>query len=179
MTWASIDDRFTNRPMWDAVPYESRWHYLALVARVCGDQRWDGTLPRSLALRASDVPDPDACLRDLAGAGAILDDGTTVVLLLVDEHVPPPGQRPDHLLPRKRANVRAYRQRQCDAGRHSRHCPAGCPARAADPDPGGDQQAGNRWVTGNPGAGRGGAGRETPLPREEQGNDRDPWAVTS
>lgn len=165
MTWASFDDGFCARPVWDAVAYPARWHYLALVTEVCRSRRWDGVLPRGLALRCSDVPDPAAALDELESAGLVTLTDAEVVLPFVDDHIPPEKQRPEHFLPRKRANQRAYRQRRCDAGKHSKDCPLTCPARVTD------------RVTGNAGAGRGGAGRETPQLQDQQHDDeeRDPW----
>ena len=129
MTWASYSDDFTGRPAWDEVPYSARWHYLALVERCCRDHRWDGALPRQTALRVSDCLDPERDMLALETHGWVTDDGANVRVVFIDDHIPPPGQRPDKYLPRKRANQRAYRERRCGEGIHDRSCPTSCPER--------------------------------------------------
>jgi hypothetical protein len=168
VTWASYSDDFTGRPDWDGVSYPARWHYIAMVERVCRDQRWNGKLPRNIALRASDVPDPHEAVRELETFGWVADDGTDVQLMYVEDHVPPQGQRPDHYLPRKRRNQAAYRQRRCDEGKHDRHCPKGCPARVSDGLP---------VTPGRDGTVRGGE-LNPPLVEElaVPADDVDPWA---
>ncbi len=143
--WAGYDDSFTGRAAWDGVSHTARWHYVALVERCCRDYRWDGVLPFSVALRVSDVPDPQLDLIELETHGwvTILNDVVRLVHIL--EHIPPKGQRPDNLLPRKRKNQAEYRERRCDEGKHDRSCPKTCPERVTgnpDGNPGGHSGTG-------------------------------------
>jgi hypothetical protein len=84
----------------------------------------------ALALRSSDVPDPDKCHAELESVGLIVIAADIVELICIGHHIPPPGDRPDVLLPRKRENVREYRRRKCKRGEHDRHCPPDCPQRS-------------------------------------------------
>lgn len=128
-TWVSFDGGYTREKVWDEVPYSARWHYHAMVEECVNGRRWDGVLPRAKALRCSDVPEPDADLAALVTAVLVTDDGPTVRIIYIDQHIPPEGQRAENLLPRKKANQQEYRRRKCERGEHDRHCPKGCPAR--------------------------------------------------
>jgi len=190
--WTRYDDRFTSARLWDPVSFEARWHYLALV-EVCGSTgRYDGVLPVNLAARASDVPDPGRCHDELAAAGVLKVDTDTVTVVTIDEHIPPPGEREENLLPRKRRNTAAYRKRRCEAGEHSRHCPADtCPVKLSRRDMQRDvtpDDAGlPRGLPATPG--RDGTGRAVTQDQEqvrseeeqehahERAND-DPWSAT-
>jgi hypothetical protein len=171
VTWASFDDQFTKMPVWDRVPYEARWHYVALVTFCCASHRWDGRLTWRQAGRVSDVPEPTDAVMALIAAGLLLDCGAEIQLLYIDQHIPPEGQRPDILLPRKRRNQAEYRRRQCEVGHHSKDCPAStCPAKQGRVT---DRLTGNatgnagppalrdRFDAGNAGRGGGGRGRGT------------------
>jgi hypothetical protein len=58
-----------------------------------------------------------------------------VELPYIDHHIPPPGERPENLLPRKRRNQREYRRRECEHGRHTKDCPPDlCPAKRSKYD---------------------------------------------
>ena len=166
MSWASFDDNYTDQAVWDGIPYDARWHYHAVVGMCCRLGLWDGRIPATRAARASDVPNPAACVVTLVGAGllAVEPDGT-VVVIEIGHHIPPEGQRDEHLLPRKRKNQREYRRRQCEAGNHSKDCPRGtCPARVTD------------RVTGNAGTGRDGTGRVGKnAVREDEEGQRSAW----
>lgn len=124
MSWASYGDQFTRQAQWDHVSYEARWHYLALVEECVRAHRWDGRLPLNVARRASDVPDPDKAHTELERVGFAYVVADTVELPYIGHHIPPPGQRPDTLLPRKRENQAEYRRRRCERGEHSKDCPA-------------------------------------------------------
>lgn len=191
MTWASWDDQFTEMPVWDGVSYEARWHYVALVTYCCSAHRWNGRMPWRQAERVSDVPDPHGALKELIAADLLADLGGEVELLYIDSHVPPEGQRPDNLLPRKRRNQMEYRRRQCERGDHSKDCPAKtCPKKQGSVTSSmagnAEGNAGHRdsvatSVTGNAGTGRDGAGRgtsTTQLRLEEEAEPRRsfPWS---
>jgi hypothetical protein len=134
--YASYGDEFTRLAVWDGVSYDARWHYFALIAECCGSHRYDGRIPLSIARRASDVSDPDKCHAELERAGLLSVVADTVVMRYLEYHMPPPGQRQEHLRPRKRENQRAWRRRECEAGRHTRWCPPDiCPRKRNDRDP--------------------------------------------
>jgi hypothetical protein len=132
VTYSSFPDEYTRLSCWDGVGYESRWHYHALVEECSRSQRYDGVLPRNLALRVSDVPDPNHCIDEL-GATPLLDAFDNAVRIVhMETYLPPEGQRDENLLPRKRQNQQAYRRRKCENGEHSRDCPAEtCPVKLA------------------------------------------------
>jgi hypothetical protein len=132
VSWASYGDQFTRQGLWDEISYEARWHYLALVEECVRGHRWDGRLPLSVARRASDVPDPEKCETELERAGLLTMSAAITELPYIGHHIPPPGARPDRLLPRKRANQAEYRRRNCERGDHDRHCPSDtCPVKLA------------------------------------------------
>jgi len=154
LSWLRYSDDFTTDRSWDGVSYEARWHYLALVEECSQARRWDGALPVTRAVRCSDTQDPEKCIDELIRAGRLNREADTVYVVAIDDHVPPEGQREENLLPRKRSNTRDYRKRQCEAGNHTRHCPAAtCPTKNRVT---GDGQSPAGWVTGHPGTGRDG-----------------------
>jgi hypothetical protein len=129
------------------------------VERAAATGRYDGILPRSLALRCSDVPDPEQSLKDLVKVSLIIDRGSEVEAVEIEGFLPPERSRPENLLPRKRANTAEYRRKKCARGDHDRHCPsATCPAKIAAHNQAANEAVTGR-VTGNPGTGRVGSGR--------------------
>src|SRR5690349_15372187 len=132
MTWASFDDGFAQMAVWDGVTFEARWHYLCLVTYACKTNRWDGRIPYRHAERVSDVPDPQACLQELLRVGLLRDLGPGCEVASIDMHVPPEGQRPENLLPRKRRNQASWRRAKCERGEHSKDCPTSCPRKQGD-----------------------------------------------
>jgi hypothetical protein len=148
MAWASFDDQYTRQPVWDDLPYDTRWHFHAIVEACCAQRRYDGVLRWAAVARCSDVPDPERCTKELIEAGLLADLGAEVQVLDIDAFLPPRGERKEHLLPRKRVNQADYRQRKCEKGEHSKDCPPStCPVKLARRVTGG--------VTGNAGSGRG------------------------
>ena len=138
MSWTRYDDLFTERPEFDGLSFEARWHYIALVQACSRSRRWDGQLPIVKARRASDVPDPDQCHEDLSAAGLVKIDGETIGLPLIDEHLPSASVRSNAAATR----IRMRRMRQHRAGNHS-DCRAASCANAVTAD-----------VTRNTGTGR-------------------------
>ena len=158
MSWLSFDDGYTRQRVWDGMPYEARWHYHAVVERCCDTRRYDGVLPWPLALRCSDVPEPMDAVKVLIAAGLLADRGSDIVVLDIDHFLPPESERPENKLPRKRANTAESRRRKCERGDHDRHCPSKtCPVKLEA-----REQRESAWVTGYPGSGRVGTGREVP-----------------
>jgi hypothetical protein len=152
MTWLRYDDRFTCAAGWDGVSYTARWHYVALV-ELCGSTgRYDGRLPLTLALRASDVPEPDGCLDELTRAGRVLVDGDTVTVLTIGEHIPPTYIRESA----EKSKERMRRMRAHRNGDHSRCLPEHCPDATVQDDV-------TAPVTRNTGTGRDGTGEEQQL----------------
>lgn len=130
MAWLSFDDGYTDQPVWDGLPYDTRWHYHAFIQKCCATRRYDGLLRLTAALRCSDVPDPERCLKELIEAGLLADHGAEVEAVHIEDFLPPPHLRPEQEAPRKRRNQAEYRRRKCERGEHDRHCPADtCPAR--------------------------------------------------
>jgi len=147
VSWLRYSDDFTTDRSWDGVSYEARWQYFAMVEECSQARRWDGALPVTRAVRCSDTPDPDKCIEELEHAGRVLRRGDVVLILDIEDRIPPEGQRDENLLPRKRSNVNAYRKRRCEAGDHSKDCPrATCPLKNGV----------TTHVTGNAGTGRDG-----------------------
>jgi len=163
MTWLSFDDGYTREAVWDDVPWDTRWHFHAMVEACCASRRYDGRLRRADARRCSDVPDPDRSVRELIACRLVIDHGDVVEIESIDNFLPPAGERAENLLARKRKNQAAYRRRKCERGDHDRHCPAAtCPERAARV---------SERVTGNPGTGRVGPG--SPRPKVRRTTDAD------
>jgi hypothetical protein len=131
MAWLSFDDRYTHERVWDDLPYDTRWLYHAIVETCCAERRYDGRLRWAAMLRCSDVPEPDRSAKELIKAGLLADHGEQIEVIDIDSYLPPEGQRPEHLLARKRANQAAYRRRKCERGEHSKDCPPDtCPVKA-------------------------------------------------
>ena len=118
MSWQRYDDTFTERPAWDGVSYEARWHYIALVAACCRQERLDGIVPVGVARRVSDVPHPEACLLELADAGWLKADQDSIELLFIDEHIPPPSVRLNAQRSKERMRRMREKKRLCAMGDH-------------------------------------------------------------
>lgn len=168
MSWLRYSDDDTRNPIWDGVPYETRWHYRALVECCVG--RYDGRIPLRLARRCSDVDDPDRCLQELAAAGLLKLDDDTATVVYVDDHVCPPHLREEVLRPRQARNSAEYRRRKCERGEHSRYCPkATCPVKLARVSP---------VIRPMMPADDTGAGRERETLNEERPQEGDPWSYS-
>lgn len=123
MTWARFDDNHTDWKVWEGVSYAARWHYQALVELCCRQERWDGRIPLGTARRASDVEDPDGCIAELTAATGLLEQTEdAVVLLRIEDHVPPPSVRKNAEL----SKIRMQRHRKHKAGDHSTCLPETC-----------------------------------------------------
>ena len=123
VSWTRYDDLFTERPEFDGLSFEARWHYVALIQACSRARRWNGQLPVVRARRASDVPDPDQCHEDLSAAGLVKIDDETIGLPYAVEHLPPKSIRNNAAA----SKVRMRRKRQHDAGNHSDCLPRNCP----------------------------------------------------
>ncbi len=123
MTWTRLDDGFTDRPIFEDLSYEARWHYLAMVSFCSRTSRYDGFIRASDARRCSDVPDPANALMMLSNHGliAIADGG--YVLSFIDEHVPPPHLRDEKRKQDQRDRKRRERQHKKDDHTYCSHPP--------------------------------------------------------
>lgn len=117
MTWTRLDDGFTDRPIFEDLSYEARWHYLAMVSFCSRTSRYDGFIRAADARRCSDVPDPAAVLTELNSLGLVAPRDGGYLLPLIDEHVPPPHLRDETRKQSQRE--RKQRERQHKKGDHT------------------------------------------------------------
>lgn len=122
MSWTRLSDEWTERRIFEDLPYDARWHYLCMIQTCSRKQLWDGRLRRTDALRCSDVPEPADVLEMLIAVEIVKPDGAHVIVSAIDEHVPPPSVR----LESERAKVRMRRMRKHKAGDHSECLPGHC-----------------------------------------------------
>lgn len=173
MSWTRLDDRWTERSVFDTVSLASRWHYLSLVQVCCRTDRVDGRLTTSAALRASDVDDPAGALAELVSAGLVEPVTGGFRLPHIAEHVPPEQVRNRA----DQAKLRQRRSRAHHAGDHATCRPDHCDDAAAPVTPHvtRDQAHGHAFVTPavtnvtrDTGTGRDGTGQGTTQLREPQ-----------
>lgn len=126
MTWTRLDDGWTDRPILEQLPYEVRWHYLALVQFCSRTGRYDGLVRAADARRCSDVPDPAAANAALVDVGLLAAEDGTFRLPLIEEHIPPPHLRDETRKQSQRERKR--RERAHRAGNHELCNPDNCPA---------------------------------------------------
>lgn len=112
MSWSRFDDNWSNRPAFDDLDFPARWHYIRLIQRCSADGRYDGVLPYRLAMRCSDVPDPEAVLAALENVDLIEIEDKAVTVLEIDQHIPPPYIRDNVVKSAKR--MRRMRRRKND-----------------------------------------------------------------
>jgi hypothetical protein len=110
-------------PAWDGVSYAARWHYLCLVQACSRAQRWDGRLPETRASRVSDVDKPVECVVELVNAGLLYFDEGDVVIVRIEDHIPPKSIRNNA----NDSKIRMQRKRAHDRGDHSLCLPKRCP----------------------------------------------------
>jgi hypothetical protein len=124
MSWTRLDDGWTDRPIFEQLPYDVRWHYLALVQFCSRTSRYDGIVRAADARRCSDVPDPAAATTALVNAGLLVAYEDGFRLPLIDEHTPPPHLRDETRKAGQKARKR--RERLHKSGNHSdclaEHC---------------------------------------------------------
>lgn len=121
MSWTRLDDRWTDLPEIAALPFEVRWHYLAMIQFCSRTGRFDGVLKLTDARRCSDVEDPADAVAQLQTAGLLAPAGERMLKVVrIDEHIPPPSVR-EHSA---RTKVRMQRHRKHKNGDHS-ECLAG------------------------------------------------------
>lgn len=124
MSWTRLDDGWTDRPVLAGLPYDVRWHYLALVQFCSRTSRYDGLVRGADARRCSDVIDPAGALQTLVDHGLLVleEDGYRVVQ--IDEHVLPPHLRDEQRKASQRERKR--RERAHRTGNHAYCQPDRC-----------------------------------------------------
>lgn len=122
VSWTRLDDGWTDQRVFEGVPFDARWHYLAMVQFCSRNGRYDGTMRAVDALRCSDVDDPMTALGVLAAAGLVDVDDTTVRVVHIELHIPPPHLRDEDRKRRQRDDTRRHRAHR--SGDHSM-CGAG------------------------------------------------------
>lgn len=180
MSWTKLDDLWTERVEALGLTLAARWHYLALIQRCSRLGVRDGTIRRVDARRASDVEDPGEALAELTRAGLLRNDGSTVTVVNIAEHIPSEAQLAKTAADRERQQ----RHRAHKKGDHSlcdpRNCDVlrgGAPSVTRDVTP---------PVTRDVGTGRDGTGqarprqgdsaeRDSPEPELDQGTGTYGW----
>lgn len=152
MSWTRLDDGFTDRPILGGLPYDVRWHYLALIQFCSRTSRYDGTMRPADARRCSDVPDPEAAVQALVDVGLVTRNGDTVRVNLIDEHIPPPSVRDAS----EKAKLRMQRHRKHKNGDHSECLSENCNQALVGPP----EVSVTSSVTRNTGTGQDRTGRE-------------------
>lgn len=148
VTWTRLSDNFVEDRAFDGLSAEVRWHYLCLVQYCSRTGRYDGCVTRYNARYVSGsepAMPPDQIVSALIDRGLLVespDDGT-VVVVRIDEHVPPPHMRDEQRKPAVRARVQRHRERKRSISE-------------------------TRDVTRYPGTGRAGTGRRTPRQSSER-----------
>lgn len=126
MTWTRLDDGWTDLPLFEGLPYETRWHYLALLQFCSRTSRYDGIVSGKDARRCSDVPNPAEALMTLHNVGLVAMDDRGYRLPFIDQHVPPPYMRDERRKQSQR--LRKRRERMHKNGDHALCDPEHCPA---------------------------------------------------
>lgn len=142
MTWIKLTDTFVDKPVFEDLDFATRWHYLALVAFACRNERANGLIRNVDARRASDHPDPARANAELTTAGLLQIEGNAYRIVEIDQHYPPP-----HVVRKaEQDKLRKRRERAHKVGDHSMCLPGNCPHVTED-------------VTRDIGTGRDGTGR--------------------
>lgn len=130
MSWTSLDDLFTGRAVFQAMPYDVRWHFLCMIqvaSRTCSDESTDddGVMRRVDALRCSDVDDPEAAVSTIIAFGLVVElpDGR-VRIVDCTEYLPPPHKRDRKRKKQQRTKTARWRAHQ--GGDHSQCLPEKC-----------------------------------------------------
>jgi len=162
VTWTRLDDGWTDLPLFESLPFETRWHYLALLQFCSRTSRYDGIVRGSDARRCSDVPDPVAALMTLHSVGLVVTDERGYRLPFIDQHVPPPYMRDEERKAGQRDRKR--RERRHKIGDHALCDPEHCAGGPAVP----------RDMSRDAGTGRDGTGRGVGNEGEQQKLPNDP-----
>jgi hypothetical protein len=124
MSWTRLDDGWTDSQVFDGLPYDVRWHLLALIQFCSRTSRFDGLVRTSDARRCSDVQSPDDALASLVERGLVTRDTAGYRVVNIDNYVLPPHLRDEHRKEGQR--VRQRRNRAHKAGNHTL-CTDACP----------------------------------------------------
>jgi hypothetical protein len=168
MTWTRLDDSWVDDQVLEELDHGTRWHYLALIQFCSRNSRYDGVMRIVDARRCSDIDDPATAIALLAGAGLLEIEDSTVRVVRIEQHIPPPHMRDENRKARQRTEKR--RSRLHRAGDHSECLPANCP-KAGPADVSAD-------VSTDPGTGQDGPGQEVPPPVFEADETNEPHGMT-
>ena len=124
MSWTKLSDDFADRADLAGLDFADRWHYLAMIQLCSRGGHLSGELRAVDARRASDHPDPEAAIDRLAAVGLLDTVGSSVRVVQIDEHIPPPSVRQKA----EADKLRKRRQRAHHAGDHSLCIPEHCTA---------------------------------------------------
>lgn len=124
MTWTRLDDGWTERQVFEQLPYEARWHYLAMIQFCSRNHRYDGVMRAIDARRCSDLDDPTTAVAMLAAVGLVEVTDTSVRVVHIEESIPPPHMRDEERKRRQREEKR--RSRLHRNGDHSMCLPGRC-----------------------------------------------------
>jgi hypothetical protein len=129
VTWTRLDDRWTERPVFEQLGPDASWHLLCMIQHCSRNALYNGVMTLKTALRASLVDDPETALALLLGAGLVeqLPDGT-VKVVEIDEHIPPPSVRDAT----EATKIRTRRWRKHKNGDHSDCLAENCPHASRD-----------------------------------------------
>lgn len=130
MTWTRLDDGWCERQVFEELPYEARWHYLAMIQFCSRNHRYDGVMRGVDARRCSDLDDPATAVAMLAAAGLLEVSDTSVRVVHIEEFIPPPHLRDEERKRRQREEKR--RSRLHRSGDHSICLPSHCPHSPTD-----------------------------------------------
>lgn len=126
MTWTRLDDGWTDLPVFESLPYEARWHYLALLQFCSRTSRYDGIVRGADARRCSDVDKPAEAMMTLTDAGLVAIHERGYRLPFINDHVPPPYLRDESRKAGQR--LRKQRERMHKNGAHNLCDPEHCPS---------------------------------------------------
>jgi hypothetical protein len=79
MTWVRLDDQFAGHPKMEAVGPLAGWLHVAALC-YCAQYLTDGRIPKTKALKLTDVPKPRAQIAKLLAEGVWDDDGDSYVI---------------------------------------------------------------------------------------------------
>ena len=136
MTWVRLDDMEPGHPVWEGLAPSAFHFYFLIVAHCSRTEVYDCDLPlravEGLAITHG-IDSPDVLLKDLAAAGRVVVEDKRVIIVDGERrHMLPKSKREKKRQADQRRWTADHRQRQCEQGIHSRHCPESCPMRIVE-----------------------------------------------
>lgn len=116
VTWTRLTDNFVEDKAFEGLTAEVRWHYLCLIQYCSRTGRYDGCVTRYNAryVSGSEPSSPDDVVAALVKAELLVEspeDGT-MLIVRIDEHIPPPHMRDEQRKSSTRARVQRHRDRK-------------------------------------------------------------------